>query len=230
MQLQAVLFDFDGVLGKTTELHHKVYNRVLRTMGFDLPIEDFTARYIHHDDPGLFRTLNRDRKFGWSEPRILELSEQARRWFLDEMGSKDILYPGMKDLVLKLSARVPLGIVSMGDRRMIERAIENAGLNGYFQAIVCADDVKFPKPHPEPYRKGLELLNEAGAKLGLEPARPENCAVLEDSVGGVLSGKAAGMTVFALKHNQSAKVLLDARADHVLDSIAALSTFLGLDA
>lgn len=230
MKLQAFLFDFDGVLGKSEDLHHKVYNRVLKTMGFSLSVEDYTSRYIHHDDPGLFRTLNKDRKFGWSEEKVQELSEQARRWFLDEMGSKDILYPGMKDMVFKLSARMPLGIVSMGDRRMIEKALENAKIAGLFQAIVCADDVKFPKPHPEPYRRGLELLNEAGAKLGLEPALPQHCAVLEDSAGGVLSGKAAGMMVFALKHNQSAKVLLEARADHVLDSIAALKTFLGLDA
>ncbi|MCW8131068.1 MAG: HAD family phosphatase [Planctomycetota bacterium] len=229
MKLQAFLFDFDGVLGRSEDLHHKVYNRVLKTMGYTLSIEDYQARYIHHDDPGLFRTLNRDRQFGWSEAKVLELSEQARKWFLDEMGNKDILYPGMRELVIKLSARMPLGIVSMGDRRMIEKALQNANLTVLFQAIVCADDVKFPKPHPEPYRRGLEILNEAGAKIGLEPARPENCAVLEDSVGGVLSGKAAGMTVFALKHNQSAKLLMEARADHVLDSIAALTSFLGLD-
>ncbi len=55
--------------------------------------------------------------------------------------------------------------------------------------LVCADEITRGKPDPEPYLLGAE-------RLGVAPA---DCVVLEDAPAGIAAGKAAGMTVIALR-------------------------------
>ena len=54
----------------------------------------------------------------------------------------------------------------------------------FFSTVITAEDIINGKPHPEPYLKTAE-------KLGVAPA---NALVIEDSVNGVRSGKAAGLS------------------------------------
>jgi phosphoglycolate phosphatase len=68
------------------------------------------------------------------------------------------LFPGMRELVEKLSASRTLGIATGKSRRGLDRALEATGLRPYFRASRCADETH-PKPHPAMLR---ELLAELG--------------------------------------------------------------------
>jgi beta-phosphoglucomutase-like phosphatase (HAD superfamily) len=92
------------------------------------------------------------------------------------------------------------------------------GLWPFFSAIVTSHDIVHGKPHPEPYLKTAE-------KLGVAPA---NALVIEDSVQGVRSGKAAGCRVAAITTSFPRERLLEVEADYVVDSYAELSELLAL--
>ena len=68
--------------------------------------------------------------------------------------------------------------------------------------LVCADEITRGKPDPEPYLLGAE-------RLGVPPA---DCVVLEDAPAGIAAGKAAGMTVIALRTTHPAAELTAADA------------------
>ena len=53
--LEAVFFDFDGVIADSEPLHLRGYQAVLRADGIDLDKSEYYARYLGYDDVGLFR-------------------------------------------------------------------------------------------------------------------------------------------------------------------------------
>ena len=61
------------------------------------------------------------------------------------------------DLLKKLSADYKLGIVTSKTKAEFDEEVSHFGLNRYFDVIVCADDTKKHKPHPEPLLKYIEL-------------------------------------------------------------------------
>lgn len=220
MKFQAILFDFDGVLASSEDLHHKTFDLALRTLGETLAAEEYLARYIHGDDESVFRMLSRDRNLGWNEERVKVLGVRKRALFMQELQDRDLLYPGAAGLVRRLSAQVPLAVVSMADRPLIEHVLRRGGIAACFQTVISANDVTRPKPDPQPYRMGLEGLNRQ--RTGQAPLAARACLAVEDSCGGVRAGKAAGMSVLALTHTAPAETLRAAGADEVLASLEAL--------
>jgi sugar-phosphatase len=71
---------------------------------------------------------------------------------------------------------------------MIHELVDHFGITHYFDVITSADVVDLGKPHPAVF---LHCANELGSK-------PNQCLVLEDSVNGMIAGKAARMKVIAI--------------------------------
>jgi beta-phosphoglucomutase len=222
MIFDAILFDFDGVIADTEKLHGEAFRRILASAGQPFTNEEYFQRYIHFDDINVFRTVSADRRLGWDEARTRGLCERKVALFKELMGAPDILFPGAADLVRTLAARVPLAICSMGRRDEIEPVLERGGIRACFGALVTSEDVRRPKPDPEPYLLCLDRLNAArGTHLA-----PGSCLVIEDSCGGTRAGKAAGMSVVALTHSLTEPELRTAGADRVFHDLAGLSQFL----
>jgi HAD superfamily hydrolase (TIGR01509 family) len=116
-------------------------------------------------------------------------------------------------------AGVPLGLASSAHRAVIDAALVSLGIGDLLSAVVSSDDVAHGKPAPDVY-----LL--AASRMGVDPA---SCLVVEDSLNGVLAGRAAGMTV-ALVPNASVPPAAGAReaASVVLDSLAELDRLVEL--
>lgn len=93
--------------------------------------------------------------------------------------------PGARELVGSLRGRLPLAVATNSRRALAELVLASAGFDSGFQAVVCAEDVRAPKPHPDPYRTACALLR-------VDPAR---CVAFEDSPIGVAAAKAAGLWV-----------------------------------
>ncbi len=90
--------------------------------------------------------------------------------------------PGALRLLTELhEAGVPSALVTMSYRVLAEKILA-AVPGGGFTTMVCGDDVKHGKPHPEPY-----LM--AASRLGVDPTR---CVAVEDSLPGLSSALAAG--------------------------------------
>jgi sugar-phosphatase len=81
-----------------------------------------------------------------------------------------------------------VGLASSSPMHMIEALVEHFKLTHYFDAITSADVVDAGKPHPGVF---LHCAAELGSKHG-------ECLVLEDSVNGMIAGKAARMKVIVV--------------------------------
>lgn len=81
-----------------------------------------------------------------------------------------------------------IGLASSSPARMIDELVTHFGIKDYFDIITSADEVELGKPHPAVFLKCAEHLQ----------SHPLECVVLEDSVNGVIAGKAARMKVIAV--------------------------------
>ena len=76
-----------------------------------------------------------------------------------------------------------IAVVSGGRTKVVNETLEILGVRDLVHVVICAEDVKIGKPHPEPFLMAAE-------KLGVAPAQ---CLVFEDAEFGIQSAKAAGM-------------------------------------
>jgi HAD superfamily hydrolase (TIGR01509 family) len=115
--------------------------------------------------------------------------------------------------VRRLETEFTLAVASSAHIDVIDAALAATGLRGAFRAIVSSDEVAHGKPAPDVYL-------EAARRIGVRPAA---CLVVEDSLNGVRSGRAAGMTV-VLVPNAAVPPLPEAfeLADLVLQRLADL--------
>jgi len=81
-----------------------------------------------------------------------------------------------------------MAIATGSPRKLMELAIEQLGLTGYFEYMLPSDEIVSGKPDPEIYLRTIHAL-------GLPP---DECIVLEDSSNGALSGHLAGCYVLAV--------------------------------
>ena len=71
--LQAIIFDFDGVIADSERLHLRAYQEVLGPEGIELSERDYYDRYLGYDDVGVLRELGKDRGVPMNQVRIAEL-------------------------------------------------------------------------------------------------------------------------------------------------------------
>jgi HAD superfamily hydrolase (TIGR01509 family) len=124
------------------------------------------------------------------------------------------LIDGAVDAVQRLAARWPLALASSANREIIDTVLELTGLKGGFAATVSSEEVPRGKPAPDVYL-------EAARRLGVDAAA---AAAVEDSTNGLLSAKAAGMTVIAIPNREFPPTPEGlAAADVVIDSLHDLT-------
>jgi len=203
--LQAVLFDMDGLLvdtepqwfaaeSATVEQLGGVWGKQQQVdlLGSNLPV---AARYMidytgsHHDVPTVMQML------------LENMTERL---------TSDITFqPGAFELLDELSAAgIPLALVTSSVRVHVEVVLAQLPGDPFFHQVT-ADDVTNLKPHPEPYLTALDLLGVTA----------RGAVVLEDSPAGVRAAEAAGCHVVAVP----SVVPIDAAPRrHVVDSLSSI--------
>jgi len=216
MSIEAVVFDFDGVIANSEPLHFRAFRDVLADESVTLLEQDYYGRYLGFDDVGTFRAVSRDRGLSWDGDRIARLvGRKAIRLEEIERGAS-LLFPGAESAIRRLAAAVPLAIASGALRTEIERVLERTDLARYFGAVVGAEDTPASKPAPDPYLRAVSLL---GAAIG-RPLRPAGCVAIEDSRWGLESARLAGLRTVAVTHTYPAAEL--GQADLVITNLDAL--------
>ncbi len=217
--LQAVIFDCDGVLVDTEPLHYRAFQEVLGPLGLGHDYECYRERYIGFDDRDAFlyafkeagRQLGHDSLQRLVEAKAAALSELIAR------GAPG--FPGVVELVKELREEgVALAVASGALRREVDAFLSSLGLGESFLAIVTADDVRKSKPDPETYLLAIELLR---THCGQEPFEPRNCVAIEDTPSGIHSAKTAGLAVIAVTNSFPEDRLTG--ADKVIGSLSDLS-------
>jgi HAD superfamily hydrolase (TIGR01509 family) len=182
--LQAVFFDMDGTLLDSEKVWDVALDDLAAWLGGQLSI---TARRrmvgsslarsvaILHSDLGIEADPESSGAF---------LTERTAELFDTDLVWK----PGAQELLASVhEAGVPAALVTSTHRRLTEIALDTLGRE-YFAATVCGDEVRRPKPHPDPYLRAADLL-------GVEPRLG---VAIEDSPLGITAAEAAGCVVLAI--------------------------------
>jgi beta-phosphoglucomutase len=215
--LQAVFFDFDGVIADTEPLHLRAYQAVLQADGIDLNKAEYYARYLGYDDVGLFDALAKDRHISLSDEKIDEWVA-AKSSIVEEMLSSDsILFPGAAACVRMFAERVPLAVASGALEPEIEIVLQHAGLRSSFTAIASASDGVRGKPAPDLYLLAMAKLKDRSPGA----IDPEACIAIEDSRWGLEAAQRAGLRCVAVTHTYPAAEL--GKADLVVETLSDLT-------
>ena len=187
--IKAVIFDLDGVLVTTDELHFKAWNALAEELG----ITGFTKEdNIRQRGVSRMASLEvvlekTDRKFSPEEKA--ELAEKKNTMYvksLDTLSPEDLL-PRVNEFMAflqKKGIKTAIGSASKNTPLILEKT----GIADRFDAISCGLDTQKSKPDPEVF-----LI--AAKKLGINPA---DCVVIEDSDAGIQAAKNGGMKAVAV--------------------------------
>lgn len=213
--MDAVIFDFDGVVVDSEPVHFARFRDVLASVGLELTEADYYDKYLGYDDHDCLLIAAADRGMELSEPQIADLTAAKTKLVQQTFAESIEALPGAVALIRDIhAASVPLGICSGALRDEIILASRTIGVLECFQVIVDAKDVARGKPDPEGYLAArAKLAEDAGKDL-----RPQRCIVVEDSPAGIGAGKAAGMKVLAVATSYSPSALT--AADRVVKSLA----------
>jgi len=212
----ALLFDFDGVLADTENIHVAAWQRTFASLGWEVS-DAACARAMEVDDRVFLAEVFAQRKVeggdvdGWvRRKQVLTIAM---------IGDSPRVYPGVAALVQTLRGRVRLGVVSTTWRENIQRVLESAGLAPAFEVIVGKEDVVNVKPDPEAYTLALEQLGVG----------PSDAIAIEDSAIGLRAAEGAGLRTIAVGHRR-AQGDWTGSADFVADlsQTAAILELLGL--
>ncbi len=217
--LQAVIFDCDGILVDTEPLHYRAFQEVLVPLGLGHDFESYLEHFVGFDDRDAF--IYAFRKAGLHlAPKTLDRLIEAKALALrDLIGQGVPSFPGVVELVKELLDKGVLMAVASGAlRQEIDAFIASLGLNGAFAAVVAADEVKKSKPDPETYLLAIERLRQVQGHRHLDPM---NCIAIEDTRAGIRSAKSAGLLVIAVTNSFSVAELTE--ADKVVGSLSELS-------
>jgi beta-phosphoglucomutase len=206
--VDALIFDFDGVVVDSEPIHLVCFQHVLKKAGIDLSREDYYAKYLGYDDRDCFlavaraggRTLDRS---------AVEAMIAAKTALVQQAMSRNIQpLGGAVELIRQVSAAgTPVAVCSGALRKEIELASAAVGVLDCFTVIVSAEDVTAGKPDPQGYRVAAQRLSSAAGRT----IRPGRCVAVEDSPAGIQSAQAAGMKVLAVANSYPPDRLRDAQ-------------------
>jgi beta-phosphoglucomutase len=222
--LQAIIFDFDGVIANSEPLHLRASQAVLDREGITLSSEEYYARYLGYDDVGMFERLGRDRGYEWSERQIAALVAAKGVELQNLLHGGAVLFPGAAEFIRLSAAAVPIAIASGALPHEIREIVGTAGLRHLFTAIVGSGDTAESKPSPAPYRLAFTQLR-AATGLDLQSHR---AVAIEDSRWGLASARGAGLRCVGVTSSYpahelpGAELVVGSLADLTLERLDAL--------
>lgn len=217
--MRAYFFDMDGVLFNSMPHHAIAWEEVMKE--HDLPFTAYDC-YLNEGRTGesvireaMWKARNRDA----TPDEIKQIyTEKSNRFNLlaQQAGGTVVIDSVAEVLRYVQSTGSQIWVVTGSGMRSLLDNLNNA-LPPVFQRdrMITAFDVTHGKPDPEPYLKAWE-------RSGL---KKEQCFVIENAPLGIRSGKAAGLTVYAVNTGILTREDL-AQADQVFDSMEELLEFL----
>ncbi len=175
-----VIFDCDGVLVDSERLAVRTEAEILSALGWPLTEQDVVERFVGRSATHMHREieLHLGRSIDWDA----EFESRHREVFDREL----VAVPGIVEALDAITT--PVCVASSGSHDKMRFTLGTTGLLERFEGrIFSVDEVAHGKPAPDVFLFAAEWLG----------VPHDRCAVVEDSVPGVIAGLAAGMAVFA---------------------------------
>jgi beta-phosphoglucomutase-like phosphatase (HAD superfamily) len=195
LRFDGVIFDFDGTLVDTMDLHFRAYRTAFAAIGCTLTAERF------HEVVGgkASETIPRmvDRPLSAAEVQAVHVAKRQALRPLFLHGPIRCLGPSL--LLPLLHGRVPLALASSGSREGIALLLVRLGWMKFFDAVLTGEDAPVGKPAPDIFLKAAYRLN----------VLPGRCLAFEDTAAGLTAARTAGMTAIDVRlgFNQVARLV-----------------------
>ena len=204
----ALLWDVDGTLVDTAELHFQAWLILARELGKPFTRADFAGTFGWRNPEIIPKLFGQE----YDDEQINLLSDRKEDLYRAEAEKGVALLPGAKrllDAVIASGGRQAIG--SSAPRRNIDLILRITQTAPLFSAIVAMEDTRRGKPDPEVFLLGAKQTG----------VLPERCIVLEDAPAGIQAAKAGGMRAVgvAFVGHHPAERLQTAGADLVVKSL-----------
>lgn len=217
--IQAIFFDFNGVIIDDEPLQLKAYQEVLAPSGVAFTEKDYYDA-LGMDDVTFVRAIAEKAGKQLDDETMGVVIERKTELHRELIAEELPLFPGVVTFIKATSRHFALGVVSMARRIEIDHVLERAGLKHAFTVIVSAEDASACKPDPSCCNRVLELLNDKRLEARELPLLPRECLVIEDSPPGIQAARSAGMRSLGVTNTVSEDALRAAGADIVTHSLA----------
>lgn len=210
---RAVIFDMDGVLIDSEPLWKIAMEETFHSVGCMITKKDFQKTVGLRIDE-VIRYWHKEA--GWEKYTCQEVEDRIVQRMVELIRENGEPLPGVVDTINYLREnKYRIGLATSSYSVLIETVLDTIQLKEYFDFTHSAEHEEFGKPHPQVYLT-------VASSLGIEP---HECLVIEDSLNGIISGKAARMKVVCIPektHHPEPRLMV---ADHMFeDMIEMLET------
>jgi beta-phosphoglucomutase family hydrolase len=182
--IKGLIFDCDGTLVDSMLMHYLAWKEAMAAVNIQISEERFYS-LAGVPTSTIVQTLAKEQNVDCD---VQAAAENKERLYLAKIESIQPIH-SVIEIVRREKGRRKLAVASGGWRNVVQKSLAAVGLDGMFDAIVAAGDVKRGKPAPDIFLKAAECLN----------LKPEDCLVYEDSGLGIEAAIAAGMQVIDVR-------------------------------
>jgi HAD superfamily hydrolase (TIGR01509 family) len=182
-----LIFDFDGTIADTSQLHNAAFRLVLSPMGVE--VDYFSIAGLKTLDA--IRKCLSDAGYEYSEDELMEFVLCKQRAVRDMISEGLCVLPGVAEFLHWAQPRYRLSLVTSGSRGTVELALRKLGYSDWFDPLICADDVLNSKPNPEGFNSVLQITATKAA----------DAVVFEDSAAGFAAARASGVALVDARKN-----------------------------
>jgi HAD superfamily hydrolase (TIGR01509 family) len=187
MKLNALIFDFDGLILDTETPEVAVWQTIFREHGHELPVDEW-AKTIGGYGISTYDAAKHLSQLTGLDPVPLRARYRSES---DAVIHASPILPGVMDLLDAAAERnVRLAVASSSPHSWVDSHLSRLGLADRFDEVICSDDVAPGRTKPNP---DLFLLAAERLKVQKDAA-----VIFEDSPNGVRAAKSAGIFVVAV--------------------------------
>lgn len=230
-KIQAVIFDFDGVIANTA---------VDIASSVNATLEHFDYQPLSQEQVIIFVGNGAERLLRRSIAASIQISkkimpeeesppfEEVYAWYVDyykqHCVEKTVLYPGAHDLLELLEIQdIPCAIVSNKPHEITDAILNKMGIHKYFASIIGPEQTSHVKPDPEGLILALQHINEGRQGAGKNEILPENVLMVGDTHTDIEAGKNAGTKTCAITTGYGNKdKLIASGADFTIQMVCQL--------
>ncbi|MDP0308190.1 HAD-IA family hydrolase [Glaesserella parasuis] len=179
--IEAVIFDMDGTLIDSQPIWYQASTEFFQQNQFPVTLAEMMTLTGSPIGTLVDYVLQ---KYGEKEKSRTQLIEELMAYVVGKVLEAKPLMPNVKDVLSTLKQwGIKIAVASASPRNMLQGIVDSCGIAEYFDYLAFAEELEYNKPHPAVYL-------HAAKQLGVPTSA---CFAVEDSVLGMISGKAASM-------------------------------------